>query len=117
MGSAKRAAGVAVLLASALAIILQPPLVRSVRDLLFDGYQRLYPRARKSAPAIVVAIDEQSLARYGQWPWPRARTAELLRRIAADGPAAIGVDILFSEPDGSSPDGSGDAALDRKSVV
>ncbi|MFZ1908852.1 MAG: CHASE2 domain-containing protein [Burkholderiales bacterium] len=111
MGSAKRVAGVVVLLASALAIILQPPLVRSVRELLFDGYQRLYPRERKSAPAIVVAIDEKSLARYGQWPWPRARTAELLRRIAADGPAVIGVDILFSEPDGASPDGSGDAAL------
>ncbi len=111
MGSAKRVAGVVVLLASALAIILQPPLVRSMRDLLFDGYQRLYPRERRSAPAIIVAIDEKSLATYGQWPWPRARTAELLRRIAADSPAAIGVDILFSEPDGASPDGSGDAAL------
>ena len=108
---AKRVAGVAVLVASAAAIILQPPLVSSIHDLLFDCYQRLYPRERKSAPAIIVAIDEQSLAAYGQWPWPRARMAELLRRIAADDPAAIGVDILFPEPDGSSPDGSGDAAL------
>ncbi|MGH8745606.1 MAG: CHASE2 domain-containing protein, partial [Burkholderiales bacterium] len=111
MISAKRAVGFAVLLASAMAIILQPPLVRSMRDLLFDGYQRLYPRERKSAPAIVVAIDEPSLAEYGQWPWPRVRMAELLRRIAADRPAAIGVDILFPEPDGSALDGSGDAAL------
>jgi len=111
MVSAKRATGIAVLLAGALAIVLQPPLVRSVRDALFDGYQRLLPRERKSFPATVVAIDEQSLAAYGQWPWPRARTAELLRRIAAAGPAAIGVDILFSEPDGSSTNGSGDAAL------
>lgn len=108
---AKRAAGVAVLVASAVTIVLQPPMVRSARDLLFDGYQRLHPRERTSAPAIIVAIDEQSLAAYGQWPWPRARTAELLRRITADAPAAVGVDILFAEPDGSSPDGSGDAAL------
>lgn len=100
-----------VLLAGALAIVFQPPLVRSVRDTLFDGYQRLLPRDRKSSPAIIVAIDEQSLARFGQWPWPRARTAELLRSIAADDPAAIGVDILFPEPDATSPDGSGDAAL------
>ncbi|MGH8736701.1 MAG: CHASE2 domain-containing protein [Burkholderiales bacterium] len=113
MVSAKRAVSVAVLLAGAMAIILQPSLVRSVRDLLFDGYQRLYPRERKSAPAIVVAIDEPSLAEYGQWPWPRARIAELLRRIAADHPAAVGIDILFPEPDGSTPDGSGDAALAR----
>ena len=111
MISTKRAAGIVVLLAGAVAIVFQPTLVRSVRDTLFDGYQRLLPRDRKSSPAIVVAIDEQSLARYGQWPWPRARTAELLRRIAADDPAAIGVDILFPEPDATSPDGSGDAAL------
>jgi adenylate cyclase len=111
MPSASRAAGMAVLLASALVIALQLAPLRSVREILFDGYQRLFPRARESTPAIVVAIDEKSLASYGQWPWPRARTAELLRRIAAAAPAAIGVDILFPEPDGSSPDGSGDAAL------
>jgi len=111
MISAKRAAGMVVLLACALAIVLQPAPVRSVSDTLFDGYQQLFPRERKSSPAIIVAIDEKSLARYGQWPWPRARTAELLRRIASDEPAAIGVDILFPEPDGTSPDGSGDAAL------
>jgi len=108
---AKRAAGIAVLLAGSLAIVLQPPMVRLVRETLFDSYQALFPRARKSSPAIIVAIDEQSLAAYGQWPWPRVRTAELLRRIAASGPAAIGVDILFSEPDGSSTNGAGDAAL------
>ena len=101
------------LLAGVVAITLQPPLVRSVRDTLFDGYQALSPRARKSFPAIIVAIDEQSLAAYGQWPWPRTRTAELLRRIAESGPAAIGVDVLFSEPDGSSASGAGDAALAR----
>jgi len=113
MISAKRAAGIVMLLAGALAIVWQPPLVREVRDTLFDGYQRLFPRARNSAPAMIVAVDEASLARYGQWPWPRARTAQLLRAIAADDPAAIGVDILFPEPDGTSPDGSGDAALAR----
>ena len=111
MISAKRAAGVVVLLAGALAIVFQTPLVLSVRDTLFDGYQRLFPRDRRTSPATVVAIDEASLARYGQWPWPRARTAQLLRRIAADDPAAIGVDILFPERDGASPDGSGDTAL------
>ena len=108
---ARRAAGVGVLLVGALTIALQPPLVRSIRDTLFDEYQALFPRARNSSPAIIVAIDEQSLAAYGQWPWPRARTAELLRRIAQTGPAAIGVDVLFPEPDGSSANGTGDAEL------
>ena len=62
---------------------------------------------------MVVAIDEASLAAHGQWPWPRALTAELLQRIEALGPAAIGVDVLFSETDRFASDGSGDAALER----
>jgi serine phosphatase RsbU (regulator of sigma subunit) len=113
MLSAKRLAGILMLLAGALVIVLQPAPVRELRNMLFDSYQRLFPRARNSAPAMIVAVDEASLARYGQWPWPRARIAELLRAISADDPAAIGVDILFPEPDGTSPDGSGDAALAR----
>ena len=113
MLSAKRLAGILMLLAGALVIVLQPPPVRELRNMLFDSYQRLFPRARISAPAMIVAVDEASLARYGQWPWPRARVAELLRTISADDPAAVGVDILFPEPDGTSPDGSGDAALAR----
>lgn len=99
------------LAAGALAIALRAGPVVTLRDALFDGYQRLFPRERKSAPAIVVAIDERALASDGQWPWPRARIAELVRRIAASRPAAIGFDILFSEADATSPDGSGDAAL------
>jgi adenylate cyclase len=52
---------------------------------------------------VVVAIDEASLAQFGQWPWPRTRIAELIERIAAHEPAAIGLDIFFTEPDRFSP--------------
>jgi serine phosphatase RsbU (regulator of sigma subunit)/CHASE2 domain-containing sensor protein len=58
---------------------------------------------RKSAPAVIVAIDEPSLARHGQWPWPRTALARLLARIAQGGPAAIGVDIVMPEADRLSP--------------
>jgi len=59
------------------------------------------PRSRASAPAVVVAIDERALDARGQWPWPRTVVADLVRAIAAAGPAAIGVDLLFVEPDRS----------------
>lgn len=81
----------------------QPPFVLGLRHTLFDGYQRLFPRPRVSAPAVIVAIDEAALERHGQWPWPRTRVAQLLDRIAAARPAAIGVDLLFPEPDRFSP--------------
>jgi serine phosphatase RsbU (regulator of sigma subunit) len=79
------------------------------REPLFDTYQKLLPRLRASAPAIVVEIDEPSLEARGQWPWPRNVVADLMNAIARAGPAAVGVDLLFVEPDRSTP--GADAAL------
>jgi adenylate cyclase len=86
-------------------------LLAARRNALFDTYQSLMPRQRVTAPAVIVAIDERALDAKGQWPWPRAVSGELIAAIAAARPAAIGVDILFVEPDRSSP--GGDAALAR----
>jgi serine phosphatase RsbU (regulator of sigma subunit) len=78
--------------------------VGSLRLAWLDGYQAISPRERRSAPTVIVAIDEESLGRFGQWPWPRDLVARLFDRIAAARPAAIGVDILFPEPDRLSPE-------------
>jgi adenylate cyclase len=86
-----------------LLLAAEPPFVLGLRHALFDGYQKLFPRQRVSAPAVVVAIDEPALERYGQWPWPRTRVAQLLARISSAAPAAIGIDLLFPEPDRFSP--------------
>ena len=81
------------------------------REPLFDTYQKLFPRVRVSAPAMIVDIDEASLEARGQWPWPRTVVADLMNAIARAGPAAVGVDLLFVEPDRSTP--GADAALAR----
>jgi adenylate cyclase len=77
------------------------------RDLLrfawFDALQRLAPRDRVSAPVVIVDVDGKSLARHGQWPWPRTVLAQLVDRIAAADPAAIGLDIVMPEADRLSP--------------
>jgi adenylate cyclase len=73
------------------------------RQLLFDRYQRIEPRRAGDTPVLVVGIDETSLARYGQWPWPRDLVAELIDRINEGQPKAIGIDILFAEPDRYTP--------------
>jgi serine phosphatase RsbU (regulator of sigma subunit)/CHASE2 domain-containing sensor protein len=80
------------------------PVVGAMRLAWLDRYQELSPRHRRSGPAVIVAIDEGSLNRFGQWPWPRTLVALLLDKIAAARPAAIGVDILFPEPDRLSPE-------------
>lgn len=92
------------MLALLLAVIAwSPSPVESVRNALFDTYQRLFPRERLSAPVTIVEIDEPTLAARGQWPWPRSMVAELISRIAEQRPAAIGLDLLFPEPDRFSP--------------
>lgn len=76
----------------------------NVRETQFDHYQRLMPRARDSEPVIVVGIDSQSLVKHGQWPWPRDLVAQLVNKIQAGNPLALGIDIVFAERDRYSPE-------------
>ncbi len=99
----KRAGPLVLVVLLLLLLASEPPVVFGLRHALFDGYQKIFPRERKSGPALIVAIDERALAVNGQWPWPRTRIAQLLARISSAAPAAIGVDLLFPEPDRFSP--------------
>lgn len=83
--------------------IADPVFVSTIRNQSFDLYQRLAPRPYTPQPVAIVDIDEQSLARYGQWPWPRTRVAELVDRLTAAGAIVIGFDMVFAEPDRLSP--------------
>jgi len=69
----------------------------------FDREQLIAPRANQPLPVSIVAIDEKSLSKYGQWPWPRTIVARLVHQIAAGHPRALGVDIIFAESDPLSP--------------
>jgi adenylate cyclase len=69
---------------------------------------------RLSSPAadsriLIVDIDERSLALmaedYGRWPWPRSVIAEFIALAADLEPAAIGVNIMYSDSDLNDPDG------------
>jgi adenylate cyclase len=71
--------------------------------LIFDSYQRIAPREYVDAPVRVVDIDEESLERLGQWPWPRTDLARLNRLLDEAGASAIAYDIVFSEADRTSP--------------
>ncbi|CAG4904946.1 CHASE2 domain-containing protein [Paraburkholderia gardini] len=81
-----------------------PDSFRTARQLLFDQYQRHFPRIPATQPVTIVEIDEETLATVGQWPWPRNRLADLVDAIAALKPLAIGLDIYMPEPDQTSPD-------------
>ncbi|MEP7006125.1 MAG: adenylate/guanylate cyclase domain-containing protein, partial [Sphingomonas bacterium] len=71
--------------------------------LLFDSYQRAAPRPWQDGGVRVVDIDDESIRRLGQWPWPRTDIARLTQQLSDAGAAAIAYDIVFSEPDRTSP--------------
>jgi len=91
------------------------------QNVVFDQYQRWRPRERGAERLVrVVDIDDESIRRLGQWPWPRVEMAKLVESLADAKVAAIGFDVLFSETDraptdlsAAAPIGGGDAAFAR----
>ena len=77
-------------------------------NVLFDIGQKLY---HSPAPAdiVIVAIDENSLSQLGRWPWSRQVHADVINRLKQENTLAIGLDIIFSEPEKTNK--NADAAL------
>ena len=85
--------------------LADPFLLQALRLIAFDGYQRIAPlKHDRSLPVQVVDIDERSLAQVGQWPWPRQKLAGLVDQLRERGASAVVFDVMFSEPDRTSPE-------------
>ena len=87
----------AVLLTAVSLQLWQPYPIEFTRNLVFDQYNRWLPRHEQDSPVVFVDIDEASLARLGQFPWPRSVFADLVDKMTGYGSAAIAFDILFTE--------------------
>lgn len=98
-----RVLGLAVLLALVLIRATDPAPFRYLRTRTFDLYQTLQPREIASRPVVIVAIDDRSLEALGQWPWPRTLLAQMVERLFEHGAALVAFDIVFAEPDRTSP--------------
>ena len=82
-----------------------PEFVQVLRLKYFDQLQIKYPRITDGQTySVIVDIDEKSLREVGQWPWPRTVLAELFKKCAESGMLVLGLDILFAEPDRTSPE-------------
>ncbi|WP_441233514.1 CHASE2 domain-containing protein [Bradyrhizobium sp. 930_D9_N1_4] len=81
-----------------------PPPVQELRLRTFDMFQLIDPRHKAARPVVIVDIDDKSLAKLGQWPWPRTRIADLIESLTKNGAVVIGFDVVFSEADRLNPD-------------
>jgi CHASE2 domain-containing sensor protein/signal transduction histidine kinase len=75
---------------------------------------------RASQPSdgiLMIAIDNQSLAKIGKWQWPRSVHSSLLDRLAQAQPKAVAYDVLFTERADDAADAALAAAVRRSKVV
>jgi adenylate cyclase len=103
-----RLACLALLIGFAALRIADPAPVEELRVRTFDTFQRIDPRVKTARPVTIIDIDEKSLAKLGQWPWPRTRIADMVDKLASLGAVAIGFDIMFAEADRLNPDAAAD---------
>ena len=103
-----RLACLALLIGIAALRILDPAPIQELRVRTFDSFQRIEPRIKTARPVTIVDIDEKSLAKLGQWPWPRTRIADLVTNLTKLGAVVIAFDIIFAEPDRLNPDNAAD---------
>jgi adenylate cyclase len=93
----------ALLISLAALRIADPAAIEELRVRTFDTFQLIEPRVKTARPVTIVDIDEKSLAKLGQWPWPRTRIADLIANLTRLGAVVIAFDIVFAEPDRLNP--------------
>jgi adenylate cyclase len=88
--------------------IVDPAPIEELRVRTFDTFQHINPRVKTARPVTIIDIDEKSLAKLGQFPWPRTRFADLITNLTRLGAVVIAFDIVFPEPDRLNPDAAAD---------
>src|SRR5215472_4741285 len=91
--------------------------VASVSRRLGDSYFRIRGIQPTSKNVALVVIDDAALAKYGRWPWPRERLAQVVRAVSRQHPKVIGIDILLSEKEDPANDQALQAAIQQAGNV
>src|SRR5258706_2210694 len=88
--------------------VATPAATEKLRDITYDTFKLIEPRRTTAEPVTIVDINEKSLAKLGQWPWPRTRIADMIANLTKLGAVVIAFDIVFAEPDRLNPDAAAD---------
>ena len=79
--------------------IINPPFIKSISNLSFDVYQKVFTLEKKDTDVVIIDIDEDSLGKFGQFPWSRSVFAKILDQLNTSNPKAIGLSLIhISEP-------------------
>ncbi len=75
------------------------PLLETASLRTYDIFSKFRKTSASTDAIQIVAIDEESVANLGRWPWPRALVAQLLDEVAGGGARVMGLNIFYSEAD------------------
>lgn len=81
----------------------KPGLITAIDHKMMDIMFHVRGPVPAGNDVVIIDIDEKSLKQMGQWPWPRNILADLTTIIHQSGPRTVGFDVVFPEPDNTSP--------------
>jgi adenylate cyclase len=90
--------GLLILVALVALRVIDPYPIEVIRLKGLDYYQRTQTKV-KSDNVIVIEIDEASLEKNGQWPWPRTELANGIKKAFENEAAVVVLPIIFAEKD------------------
>src|SRR6201981_1562201 len=109
--------GLSVLLFVAVAVLSAIPFIRDWELRFADTFFRLSPSPKQKSEVVLVTLDDETLQRYGRWPWSRTLLAKLTSNLVKGGASVVGLDILLSEPQTPDADRALENALQSGRVV
>ena len=81
----------------------KPEIITSLDNRIVDAMFLWRGTQATTQSVVIIDINEKSLKTLGQWPWPRSTVANLVSNLQAGGAKVVGFDIVFAEPDRTSP--------------
>ena len=83
---------------SLIASLANLPSFNNIEAAINDQFWRLIASSsQRERRVVVINIDDDSIAKYGAWPWPRERTAQLLKNLSEQGVAERIIDMAFPD--------------------
>jgi signal transduction histidine kinase len=95
MRSVLGAVAASCIVAVAILLLSSTTYFAELNSLAYDFALRLAGPVSPSSPTVIIAIDEDSLARIGMWPWSRDKLARLIDGVSLGKPRAIALDIVL----------------------
>ena len=91
-------------------IYLAPRPFKWLNNKNYDFKLSLFAKSGLNPEIVHLDIDDESIKKYGQWPWDRALSARIVKRLTELGAKVIVFDIMYASPGRSE---EGDEALAR----